>query len=52
MIPVRIISDDARVSPEVRPELFLELRLVSGVEVRVPRGFSAEDLRRLLEVLR
>ena len=52
MIPVKIISDDARVSPEVRPELFLELRLVSGVEVRVPSGFSGEDLRRLLEVLR
>ena len=53
MIPVKIVAvEEARVSLKAGAEPCIELHLVSGVEVRVPSGFSAEDLRRLLEVLR
>jgi hypothetical protein len=47
--PVRLV--DRRSEPETGGSTAIEIQLAGGPRIRVPRGFEADELRRVLAVL-
>lgn len=48
--PIRLVDSAERRRPASRPEA-IEVVLVNGCRVRLPEGFAAEELQRVLAVL-